>query len=735
MKFSFPKLFGRKKKTKQSETAPLPRWNRKSTGTRSFHQKPRPVTEPARPDSRSNRSNRILKLEPDRGRLKEGKQRASGIGALVGLCILVVIGRLFQLQIIEGSSLERRALNQISGENIEIAPRGSIVDRNGEELAVSVISKSLYVNPQELPDDPGKWPPGKAPVRDPKQVAAEKLAPILDMTEGDLRELFDLSDRQFVWVKRTLDPHVANQVEAVIKEEKLGGFHFQEESKRHYPKNKLAAQVLGFVGIDDNGLEGVEASMDEQLKGSKETQTSYLDAKGNLIGKSGFNEVQLRRKNTVELTIDAQMQFILERSLDDAIKKTQAASAAAILMDPNTGEILGMASRPTFDPNHFSKASAAAFMNRGVGIIYEPGSVFKPIMGCAGLMEGLVTPDTPFYDAGSIDVGGRRIRNWDGRGLGNIKFEDIIKYSVNTGMAALGQKLGGEKETEYAKRFGFGAPTGTDVPGEEVGILYDPKDMVPSDVATMGIGQGIAVTPLQMLRAICAIANGGSLVRPYVVKRVISPEGKVLQENHTVVERQVITPEVAEQMRTMMEKVVSEGGGKSAQIKGYKIAGKTGTAEKLSPKGGYIPGVYIASFVGFVPSDAPKYAMIIMIDSPKGAYYGAQVSAPIFRDTLQQILVAKGIQPNDSSGLPTVESLTVKESEEPVRLPELKPDKDGAVRLPNLAGYSMRQVARILEGGGLLLIPQGSGISWQQKPPPGSILHAGDEVTVWFRSP
>lgn len=256
-------------------------------------------------------------------------------------------------------------------------------------------------------------------------------------------------------------------------------------------------------------------------------------------------------------------------------------------------------------------------MNRGVGIIYEPGSVFKPIMGSAGLMEKIITPDTPFHDEGSIDVGGRRIRNWDGRGLGNIKFEDIIKFSVNTGMASLGLKLGGEKETEYAKRFGFGEATGTDVPGEEVGILYNPKDMVPSDVATMGIGQGIAVTPLQMLRAICAIANGGNLVRPYVVKKVTGPDGKVIKENKTQVDRQVITPEVASQMRAMMEKVVSEGGGKSAQIKGYKIAGKTGTAEKLSPKGGYIPGVYIASFVGFVPSDNPRYAMIIMIDSPR----------------------------------------------------------------------------------------------------------------------
>ena len=317
--------------------------------------------------------------------------------------------------------------------------------------------------------------------------------------------------------------------------------------------------------------------------------------------------------------------------------------------------------------------------------------------------------------------------------MGHVTFTDVIKFSLNTGMADLGLKLGGERETQYAKAFGFGSATGSDVPGEEAGILYNPKDMVPSDVATMAIGQGIAVTPLQMLRAICAIANGGSLVKPYIVKKVTSPDGKVLQEGKTEVVRTVITPEVAEEMRTMMEKVVSEGGGKTAQIKGYKIAGKTGTAEKLSPKGGYIPGVYIASFVGFVPSDAPRYAMIIMLDSPKGAFYGSQVSAPIFRDTLQQILVAEGVQPSNWDGLPTVESLLAKTAKEAAPLATLEADGNGAVKLPNLAGHAIREVAAALGGANLALIPVGSGTSWKQNPAPGTILHKGDTVTVYFR--
>lgn len=683
--------------------------------------------------SRYSRNEKIIRLDADKESvLEEGHHRVNMLCGAMALVLLILSGKLFYTQLIQGDSLRIRAINQISGEHSEITPRGSIVDRDGEELAVSILTKTLTVNPQELYDDPDRWPKGQQPMRDPKKVAAEKLAPVLGLDARELYEDFSDTDRQFLYVKRTMDPEMTEQVEQILEQEKLSGFHFQNESKRYYTKNKLAAQVLGFVGGEDKGLEGIEASMDKILKTRNQKSVGFFDAKGNRFGQKDFDKAQARRMNTVELTIDAKMQFILEKSLDEAILKTKAASAAAILMDPNTGEILGMASRPTFDPNEFYKFKPETYMNRGVGIVYEPGSVFKPIMGSAGLMEGIITPDTPFDDKGSIDVVGRRIRNWDGSGRGKVTFTDVIKFSLNTGMAALGMKLGGEKETEYAKQFGFGEVTGSDVPGEEAGILYDPKDMVPSDVATMGIGQGIAVTPLQMLRAICAIANGGTLLRPYIVKRVISPTGQVLQENHRQEIRQVITPEVAEQMRGMMEKVVSEGGGKTAQIKGYKIAGKTGTAEKLSPKGGYIPGVYIASFVGFVPSDKPKYAMIIMLDSPKGAFYGSQVSAPIFRDTLQQILVAEGIQPSNFQGLPTVESLTAPKGKTKALEP-LKPREDGSSRLPNLAGYSMREVAGALSGGGLSLVPEGTGTSWKQVPAPGTILHPGDVVTVWFR--
>lgn len=664
--------------------------------------------------------------------LKDSNVRIGVMAVVLLLLVVGIVVRLFWLQIIKGTDLAKEAQAQIAGMNTEISPRGSILDRNGEDLAVSIVSKSLYVNPQEMDDDPAFWPDGKKPNRDPRKVAADLLAPILDMEVDELYEMFCDPDRRFIWVKRTLEPQVSDKVIASLKEKKINGFHFQEESKRYYTKNTLAAQVLGFVGTDDKGLEGIEASQDKLIKGRESKRLNFFDARGNLMGESGMNEVQAPRMNTVYLTLDAKMQFILEKSLDDAIEKTHSAAAAAILMDPHTGEILGMASRPTFDPNEFSKANQSAWINRGVSTIYEPGSVFKPIVGCMGLMEHVITPDTPFNDLGTLDVGGRIIKNWDGSGLGAITFTDVIKYSVNTGMASLGLKLGGKAMTDYAKKFGFGSVTGSDVPGEQEGILYNPDDMVPSDVASMSIGQGIAVTPLQMLTAICTIANGGELLKPYIVDKIVGPDGKIIKQGKKQVVRRVITEEIAEQMRTMMEKVVSEGGGKTAQIKGYKIAGKTGTAEKLAEGGGYAAGLYIASFVGFVPSDNPQYAMLIMLDSPQGAFYGAQISAPVFRDTLQQILVAQGIQPNDSTGLPSVESIRIK-AQDAIDLPKVNLLGEGKVEMPNFSGLNMRQAAMVVEKAGLSMIPHGTGVVVKQEPDIGKVLSKNDEIHLWFQ--
>ena len=292
----------------------------------------------------------------------------------------------------------------------------------------------------------------------------------------------------------------------------------------------MAAQVLGFVGTDDNGLSGIELALDSVVKGAETQQQEVVDALGRPMGDSGFNKARPQKMASVYLTLDSKIQFVLEDALDKAMKDTKAASAAVILMDPNTGAILGMANRPSFDPNTFYKYPATSWTNRAVSTIYEPGSVFKPIVGVMGLTEKIITPTTMINDTGSIQIADRTIRNWDGEGMGLVPFQDVIKFSINTGMVQLGMQLGAQRMIDYSKKFGFGSVTGIELPGEEEGILYNPDHMYQPDIATMSIGQGIAVTPLQMLRAICAIANGGELLQPYIIDKIVMPDGRVLRQ-------------------------------------------------------------------------------------------------------------------------------------------------------------------------------------------------------------
>ncbi len=671
--------------------------------------------------------------------LLEGKKRFTWICMLILLLLMAVVLRLCWLQLVEGDRMAQLNKSQLKMEHKITTPRGRIVDREGEELAVSIMTGSLYVDPEGMKDEPDAQK--KLPERDVRRVAAQLLAPVLKTDADKLYAIFNGGGR-FVWLKRIMEPAEAEKVRKIIKDNNLPGLHFLEESKRYYTKKRAAAQILGFVGMDDKGLSGLEYELNDVLKGRESTYSHLHDALGKQIlgtmvnGKEPGLQTQQEQLPTVYLTLDSKIQYVLEDAMDDAIARTKAKGAAAIIMDPYTGEILGMASRPTFDPNNFGKYSADSWNNKAISMIYEPGSVFKPLVGCMGLTEGIITPDTKFQDLGSIKVADRVIHNWDSEGMGTVPFSTVIKFSINTGMVQLGLQLGADRLISYAKKFGFGTPTGIDLPGEEGGILYDPKAMYEPDVATMSIGQGVAVTPIQVLRAICAIANGGELLQPYIVKKIVAADGSIIREGEKKVVRNVMTEQVARQMRTMMEMVVSEGGGKTAAIKGYRIAGKTGTAEKLAAGGGYAAGQYIASFVGFVPADKPRYAMLVMLDTPQGAFYGSQVSAPIFRDTLQQILVAKGIQPTSSEGLPSFEEMNAvgrKEAADAKALPALQLLPDGKIKLPAFTGLDMRYTAELLQQGNLRLKPYGSGSAYQQKPPAGTEVEAGSTVEVWFR--
>lgn len=661
--------------------------------------------------------------------LRDGKKRFWRLCKFIFLGVLIVVGRLVWIQLVHGSDMAELSISQTMGINIVSSPRGAIVDRDGEELAVSIMSKSLYADPVAMEDHPESDAAKSG--RNVKRLAADLLAAPLGISAESLYSDFTIEGARFVWIKRTLSPEMAEKVQLIIKENNLPGFHFLEESKRYYTKGTMAAQVLGFVGTDDVGLSGIELAMDSIIKARSKEMQETTDAVGNPIGESSMEDMRPQNMPTVYLTIDSKIQFVLEDALDRAMKETKSRAAAAILMDPHTGAVLGMASRPTFDPNDFGEYPVSTWTNRAISIIYEPGSVFKPIVGCMGLSENIITPQTVFEDKGSIKIADRVIRNWDGEGRGQVPFEDIIKYSINTGMVQLGMQLGANQMIDYSKKFGFGQPTGIELPGEESGILYRPEDMYEPDIATMAIGQGIAVTPLQMLRAICAIANGGELLEPYIIDKIVMPDGRVLRQGQKKVVRRVITEDVAGQMRMMMEKVVSEGGGKPAHIAGYQIAGKTGTAEKLAEQGGYAPGEYIASFVGFVPAANPQYAMLVMLDTPQGAFYGSQVSAPVFKDTLQQILVAKGIQPSTHEGLPSFEE-DAKDKAKAVKVPVMEFLPDNKVKIPDFTGLDMRQTAELVQRGHLVLVPYGSGRAKKQSLPPGTVAAEGTKLEIWF---
>lgn len=664
------------------------------------------------------------------------KDKFKAVMGILFVLMGLVLVKLAYVQLVHGTAYEQEAYRQLQRDRLLHSPRGRIVDRNGEELAVSIMTGALIANPAKMYDTDSSVIK-KFGKRDVRRIAADHLAPILKQNADELYKDFSDTDCQYLRLARTMEPQTMAQVKQVIKEYQLpgSGLYFEDESKRYYTKKRTAAQIIGYVGDDDKGLGGIEYMYDKELKSRQAPYSILVDVAGKkILGNDAEEKPEAEKLSTVYLTLDSKIQYVLEDAMDDAMARTKAKAATAIIMDPYTGEILGMASRPTFNPNAYYKYSGDSFQNRAIGFTYEPGSVFKPIVGCMGLTEGVITPNTPFQDLGSIKIADRTIHNWDSQGLGTVPFSTVIKFSINTGMVQLGMKLGAERMTSYAKKFGFGEPTGIDLPGEESGILYNPKDMYEPDIATMAIGQGISVTPLQVLRAICAIANGGELLQPYIVSKIVAADGSIIKEGKKHVVRNVITPEVARQMREMMEKVVSEGGGKPAAIKGYRIAGKTGTAEKIADGGGYAAGQYIASFVGFVPADKPRYAMLVMLDTPQGAFYGSQVSAPIFRDTLQQILVAKGIQPSSSEGLPSFEEMNAVGSKrkKPQETPVLKVMPDGKIKLPDFKGTDMRVTADLLQQSHLLLKPYGSGTAYQQRPPAGSEVAENSTVEVWF---
>lgn len=656
------------------------------------------------------------------------KKRIATLEWRIAIFLSIVLGavlvlglRIAWIQFVDGSKMTERIETQLRESKTLHSPRGTIYDRNGQELAVSGMTKSLYANPSEI--------------KDADQVAGA-LSSILSMKPEDIKEKL-LAGGQFIWIKRMIEPATAKQLQALIKQQDIKGLGFLEESKRYYPNDTLAAHVLGFVGTDDIGLDGLEMALNKTIKGQISKEMIDTDSHGIPIFKSIFTFASKKQGKNVYLTLDNGIQFVVEQSLDKAMKETGAQGATVIVMNPHTGEILAMASRPTYNPNEFYKYSDNDWKNRAVSYNYEPGSTFKSIVAAAGLQEGKVYPDERFIDTGHVEVSGRRIQNWSGDSYGNISFVDIIKNSINTGFVQVGMRLGAYKLTEYAKAFGFGKGTGIELPGEEEGLLFEPKDMRDSDIATMSIGQSIAVTPLQLITAVAAIANDGVLLKPHIIKEVRNADGSLDHEVSTQTIRQAITPETARALTGMMEKVISEGGGQKAAVKGYRFAGKTGTAEKLNASGsGYSAGRYIASFVGFGPVEDAQVVILVVLDDPKGVYYGGQIAAPVGGEILAQIMRQLNIRPHAINELVTLvppTPTTVATIKPQVQTPPPSPPP-GKVIVPDVRGMSMREAGEKLNHVGLAMVPTGTGVAVRQSIAEYSIADPGAEVTIYFEA-
>lgn len=594
------------------------------------------------------------------------------------------------------------------------APRGTIYDRNGKPLAFSIMVKSFYVDPGMLNTDPAN--------------AAEWLAPVLQLPREELEARLSRKDTRFVWLERVLDPDRSDAVREVLKAHDMKGFGFVDESKRYYPNGGMLANVLGFVGIDGNGLDGLEKSLDKEIQGGMKKQVLLMDRNGNPILHSTMAPYLQKEGKSIYLTIDETLQFLAERAMDRAMAETKAKGGIVIMMDPKTGGILAMVNRPSYDPNYFFRATENEFKNRAVVDMYEPGSTYKPIVAATALAAGTYDEATVWRDPGEVWASGHAIRNWDDESYGDVRLVDILKFSLNTGFAHIGLLTGGDILTDYAAKFGFGKPTGIELPGEGAGILFAPEDMRPIDVATMSIGQSIAVTPLQMVQAYSALANGGQMVKPHLIASIVNPDGSVYQETKTEIAGHPVTEEVANAVKDMMEKEVSEGGGINARVPGYHIGGKTGTAQKIDTvRGGYLENQYIASFCGFGPTEDPKVICLVVLDNPQGFYYGGMVAAPVFAEIMGQTMRYLGIHPYEDPRAASASAAVP----EPRRI--RPPAESGEeVTLPDFRGWSMRDTGEWLGAAGLGFAPEGSGYGAGQSPEAGSVVRRGDDVHVRF---
>ncbi len=633
-------------------------------------------------------------------------------GGIFILLFLAVVSRACYLQVVHAPELQKRA-DQQRQRVVKLAPqRGSIFDRNGDPLAVSLAAESLYADPVFI-EDPA--------------AAAKKLAKLLDSSERELKKQL-ASKKRFVWLQRQMEPSLAKKV----RDLKITGLHFVTERKRYYPQANTASHVLGFTGLDPKGLEGIELEYDRVLQGEPGRLISFHDARGRGLASEDQAVQGGTPGHNLFLTLDRSLQFVAEKELKKAIKENDAAGGTVVMMEPASGRILALASYPDYNPNMAGKFRASARRNRAVCDMYEPGSTFKPFILAAALEEGLVRPGQKIYcENGRYSVGGKTIR--DHKKYKKLTLEETLKFSSNIGFAKIGKALERDRVYSYISRFGFGERTGIDLPGEVGGLLRDPSRWFEIDLAAISFGQALSITPIQLVTATAVFANGGLLVEPYLVEKVTDADGRVVSQHLPEVRRRVVSERTAGLVRSMMVGVTEPGGtGTKGAVPGYQVAGKTGTAQKVDPvTGGYSIDKRVSSFVGFVPADNPAIVMAVVIDEPKGVTYGGVVAAPAFATIAGQTLSHLNVLPKGS-----VEALA-QDVETVDPLPDLAPllpdvaDNDGLV-MPNFRGMSYRQVLRTMQELKLNLKLSGSGHAVDQYPAPGKAIPYGKEAWIKF---
>ncbi|MCS0672970.1 stage V sporulation protein D [Cytobacillus firmus] len=622
------------------------------------------------------------------------------VALFVGILVFFIIDlRLGYVQFFLGNLLTDGA-KELWSRDIPFEPeRGEIVDRNGIPLATNVSAPTVYVVPRQI--------------KDPAD-AAEKLAAVLNMSK---EKAYQLITKRESSVKIPEGRKISHEKAKEIRALEIEGIYIGEDSKRHYPFGNYLSHVLGFSGIDNQGLMGLELYYDEELKGKKGSVKFYANAKGERMNDMADDYKPPVDGMDLKLTIDSKIQTIVERELDIAQAEYNPDGIIAIAMNPNNGEVLAMASRPDFDPANFRNVPPEIY-NRNLPIwsTYEPGSTFKIITLAAALEEGKVDLEKDhFHDPGSVEVGGARLRCWKKGGHGSQTYLEVVQNSCNPGFVELGERLGKDKLFKYIRDFGFGEKTGIDLQGEGKGILFNLDRVGPVEQATTAFGQGVSVTPIQQVAAISAAVNGGTLYTPYIAKELINPATEeILMKKSPDAKRKVISKETSDEIRKALESVVAKGSGKKAFVDGYRVGGKTGTAQKAQ-NGRYLENNHIVSFIGFAPADDPQLVVYVAVDNPKGTIqFGGVVAAPIVGEIMGDSLRAMGVKPRKNQ---IEKELTWMDSP--------------MIEVPDMVGLTKKDLGELYLN--LKIDASGTGNTVvKQTPQPGIKLKEGSTIRLYF---